>query len=273
MRNFMKIMENITVNELFQNEPYEYSFEEHGDDLKAIFSSENRDIEVDFEYIDGRWYITFNEMNSKETDKYQPTGNGDQFNILNTVVSIILDFTKRYNPKEMTFMGEKKTGHGNLYAKIIKNYLWEIRKAGFKVTTQNHGNNINFSFIRENIDPMRRIMNICENGLLQAPEYVLRLEPNAYKLMRCLLFLANPDLYQDDNSQDSDGIMTFNDKITYNETKEKLKQFGMPFVDQTGKVSKTKDHELDYSNQNNISPYPKKAPLKRKKITPNPYRG
>lgn len=121
---------------------------------------------------------------------------------------------------------------------------------------------------------MRDIMNIYEAGLFPDAPRMIRIDPNVYKLMRALLFIANPEAYENNSNHDDAGMMVFGDEITYKETTEKLKSFGIPFKDDTVKDVKTVDGELMPDKEGQISPYPnnKAKKIKKKTITPNPFK-
>lgn len=107
-------------------------------------------------------------------------------------------------------------------------------------------------------ESMRKYMNLFEAGLVPNKDLTIRIDPDVYKLMRALLFISNPDSYVDNNPHGDSALMVFNDPISYNETKKKLKAFGIPFYDDTPEDMKTCDGELMPQQDNNVSPYPKK---------------
>ena len=291
MRKFINIVHQNSNNqlfELFNGTPYKYSFSNNGGDIIASFSGKNDSYEVIFSREDqGEYTATFVSSSDKNSPtKYSPSGAGDQFNVISTIMnSIMLDFLAKYKPDYLGFSGSNSDGHGKLYRAVIKKLSPQIQNMGYQIEVDPEGESTRFSFFKSNQDEdmeestvssnMRSIMKITEAGLLPYAPMMIRIDPNVYKLMRALLFIADPDSYKDSDDHDGSGMMIFNDKITYEETTRKLKEFGIPFTEDGRKDLETGDGELMPTTDYNVSPYPnnqnsKKTAIKKKKITPNP---
>lgn len=296
MREFINIVQENSNNqlfELFNGTPYKYSFSNNGGDIIASFTGKNDSYEVIFSREDqGEYTMTFVSTADRNSPiRHNPSGAGDQFNVISTIMnSIMLDFLDKYKPDYLGFSGSNSDGHGKLYRAVIKKLSTQIQHMGYQIDVDPEGESTRFSFFKSNQDEdmeesmrspdMRQIMKITEAGLLPNAPMMIRIDPNVYKLMRALLFIANPEEYENNNGHDDAGMMVFTDKITYDETTRKLKEFGIDFVPDNRKDVETIDGELMPETDNNVSPYPnnqnatgKKKVVKKKKITPNPYKG
>lgn len=121
---------------------------------------------------------------------------------------------------------------------------------------------------------MRRAINLTEAGLIPNKNMMIRIDPNVYKLMKSLLFIVNPDSYVDNNPHGDKAMMVFTDKMSFENTTKKLKQFGIPFEMESKSDFVTDDGELMPQDDINISPYPgnKGKPRPKRKVAKNPYR-
>lgn len=290
MRNFIKIVEENSkrqINELFKNEPYDVKFHRGSNGPVARFMSKTGEYEILFNQEDENDYtVSFRQVGSTGDKQYDTTGSGDQFQIINTVVVTILNFIRHNHPEYLGFTGSKFDGHSKLYSAVVRMLNKDLTGMGYQISSDDQGHQVAWSFIKGaddddmnegTITSMRKIMQITEAGLLPDAPRMIRIDPDVYKLMRALLFIANPEAYQNNNSHDDAGMMVFGDDITYKETTEKLKAFGIPFKEDTKKDIETNDGELMPHTDWAVSPYPgnqnsKKPAVKKKKITPNPYR-
>ena len=289
MRNFMKIVEENSkkqLNELFKGTPYPVKFHAGASGPVARFSSKNGDYEILFSEEESNEYtVSFRQVGAHNSNQYDTTGTGDQYQILNTVTTTVMDFIRQNDPEYVVFTGSKKDGHAKLYSAIVRMLTKELQSLGYTVSSSNNTNDVMWSFIKDMGDDdddafesknpnMRDIMNIYEAGLFPDAPRMIRIDPNVYKLMRALLFIANPEAYENNSNHDDAGMMVFGDEITYKETTEKLKSFGIPFKDDTEADVKTADGELMPDKEGQISPYPnnKAKKIKKKTITPNPFK-
>lgn len=295
MRNFIKIVEENSkrqLDELFKDKPYDVRFHEGPSGPVARFMSKTCEYEIIFsQEEEGEYTVTFRQVGSNDDKQYDVTGTGDQFQVINTVTNTVLNFIKNNHPEYIGFTGSKKDGHSKLYGAIVKLLNKDLTSLGYSIDRDDQGpDQVAWSFIKggndededddmyENKTPdMRKIMQITEAGLLPDAPMMIRIDPDVYKLMRALLFIANPEAYENNNKHDDAGMMVFNDKITYETTVKRLKEFGIPFKDDSTDDVETIDKELMPSTDNNVSPYPnnqnsKKPSVKKKKIVPNPYK-
>lgn len=292
MRKFIQIIEESSkkqLDELFKGKPYDVRFHEGPSGPVARFMSKTCEYEIIFsQEEEGEYTVTFRQVGSNDHKQYDTTGTGDQFQVINTVTNTVLNFIKNNRPEYIGFTGSKKDGHSKLYGAIVKLLNKDLTSLGYSIDRDDQGpDQVAWSFIKsrnddddmyENKTPdMRKIMQITEAGLLPDAPLMIRIDPDVYKLMRALLFISNPEAYENNNKHDDAGMMVFNDKITYQETIRKLKAFGIPFKDDSTTDVETVDGELMPKTDWVVSPYPgnqnsNKPKLKKKKIVPNPYK-
>lgn len=291
MRNFMKIVEENSkrqLDELFKGKTYSLGWKrDEGNSFSASFMSGDNQYIVKFHETEYMVYDISFHINNGTTPTHDPSGTGDQYNVMTTIIEAVRIFINRRHPDVITFSGDLEDGHAKLYTAIVKRLKPELNSAGLTVETSSvcDGRNMTWTFEKDMGDDdddafesknpnMRDIMNIYEAGLFPDAPRMIRIDPNVYKLMRALLFIANPEAYENNSNHDDAGMMVFGDEITYKETTEKLKSFGIPFKDDTEADVKTADGELMPDKEGQISPYPnnKAKKIKKKTITPNPFK-
>lgn len=105
---------------------------------------------------------------------------------------------------------------------------------------------------------MRKLMNIVEGkqlneeAILASNVKTIQIEANPAGIMQAVLYLVNPDNYQNNSTVGDNGLMSFTNEEEFERTTKILKQFGVKFKEQN-----VNNADTTFNNpENTRSPYP-----------------
>lgn len=152
---------NEYINESF-DKPYRYSGGSGGAKSNSVrykfYTTEKDEIEVVFEKLEWSddeysWIVAFNRDGSDGV-----TGDGDAMRIFATVIAILKEFTKKYNPPVVGFSafksvddlsnnkGSKKGSREKLYLRMIKKFA---PKLGYNFSSRTDNKMTDFELVKK----------------------------------------------------------------------------------------------------------------------------
>lgn len=103
-----------------------------------------------------------------------------------------------------------------------------------------------------------------EDSIIGSNVRTIKLKGDNYDMVRALLYIVNPDSYNDNSKIGEGGFMCFYTDEEYDRTTKMLKSFGLNFTDNEINNSSKKD-ENSYPN-GGLSPYPSNKDIFRPEI-------
>ena len=153
---------NQYINESF-DKPYQYTGNRSGGAKSGtvkykFYTTEKDEIEVVFEKLEWSddeysWIVAFNRDGSDNV-----TGEGDAMRIFATVIAILKEFTKKYNPPVIGFSafksvddlannkGSKKGSREKLYLRMVKKFA---PKLGYTFSSRTDSKMTDFELVRK----------------------------------------------------------------------------------------------------------------------------
>ena len=122
----MRLCEIFDPNEQLEAKWYPSS---HG--IRCEVNINGRNFWIDFmEMGDGRWDLEF-ALHKNLMLHYGTTGAGDEIAVFSAVVNAVRKFSKRQQPKAITFSGD--ADRRSLYARLLSRFSRELQNDGYKV--------------------------------------------------------------------------------------------------------------------------------------------
>jgi hypothetical protein len=106
------------------------------------------------------------------------------------------------------------------------------------------------------IADLRKYLKIVEGELIPQPKHILRINTDAYGLMRAIMHLSAPEKFTSPNHYGEVGILSFHDSVAYLDAKNKLTDFGVKFDEEPHGMTDYWDTECTPETEHTASPYP-----------------